>query len=78
MMFSVMMSCYVLDAITASRQHCSRLAVSWSLTAVGRTQMCPREIISDNIDAAKAVVRCPLNPLAAADPQNAPVVGLYW
>ena len=37
-MFSVMMSCHVLDAITASRQHCSRLAVSWSLTAVGRTQ----------------------------------------
>ena len=26
MMFSVMMSCRVLDAITASRQHCSRLA----------------------------------------------------
>ena len=38
MMVSAMMSCHVLDAITASRQHCSRLAVSWSLTAVGRTQ----------------------------------------
>ena len=37
-MVSAMMSCHVLDAITASRQHCSRLAVSWSLTAVGRTQ----------------------------------------
>ena len=50
-MFSVMMSCHVLDAITASHQHCSRLAVSWSLTAVGSTQSSVLErSYSDKVD----------------------------